>query len=113
MARAEPETKAVAMSIGDGLKLEADGRVCRADKATARADDVAVRDDLPPGHPLYGSRAVRCVPCGMGDCVIVEGKLVPVDLKTGLPIEEKPIEPKPVDEKPIDEKPLGDVEVVR
>ena len=102
MASTEIEivTKAATVDIGDGLKLEADGRVLTAAKAVACADDVAVRDDLPPNHPLYGSRAVRCVPCGMPDCTIVDGRLVPIEAA-------KPVEPEP---KPIDD---GDGEVTR
>jgi len=98
MASTEIEivVKAETVDIGDGLKLEADGRVLTTAKATAVEADVAVRDDLSPKHPLYGSRAVRCVPCGMPDCTIVDGRLVPIEAK---PVEEpKPIEPKPIDD---------------
>lgn len=91
-----------AMDIGDGLKLAPDGAVT-CDKRPAVEADVRVRDDLPPKHPLYLSRAVRCVPSGMPDCTIVDGKLVPIEAA-------KPPEPEP---KPIDEKPLEEVTRVR
>jgi hypothetical protein len=94
------DARATVVDIGDGLKLEADGRVMKADKTLATESDVAVRDDLSRDHPLYGSRAVRCVPCGMPDCTIVDGRLVPIEPA-------KPVEPEP---KPIDD---GDGEVTR
>jgi hypothetical protein len=97
---------AKAMDIGDGLELAADLSVMsKAAKRPAVEADVAPRTDLPKNHPLYGSRAVRCVPAGMPDCTIVDGRLVPIVAK-----EPEPIEPEP---KPIDEKPLDDGEVVR
>ena len=49
-----------AMDIGDGLKLAPDGTVTCAKRPAVEAD-VKVRDDLSPKHPLYLSRAVRCV----------------------------------------------------
>lgn len=100
MAQAIETIVAKAMDLGDGLELKADGAVeLKAAKRPARAEDVAPRTDLPKNHPLYGSRAVRCVPSGMPDCEIVDGQLVPIAAKEPEP-EPKP-EPKEIEEKEV------------
>lgn len=90
-----PAARAVtagAVSIG------ADG-TCRVGKALAKPTDAPIRDDLPREHPLYGTRALRVVPCGMSDIVIAaDGRAVACDEK-GEPLKEAT---------PVDEKPGGD-----
>ena len=59
------------------------------DLVTMLPTDVPVRDDLPPDHPLYGRRALRCVPAGWPDCTVDdEGRLVP--LADPVPTGEQP-----------------------
>lgn len=78
-----------ATKLADGLELGADG-VCRRGKAVAKPTDTPIRDDLPRDHPLYGTRALRCVPSGMTDMVIAaDGTLLPAI---------EPEEPKPIGE---------------
>jgi hypothetical protein len=64
-----PATIETAIALGDGLELQTDGRIRRGERL-AMAADVAPRTDLPRDHPLYGSRALRCVPSGWGDVVV-------------------------------------------
>jgi hypothetical protein len=67
------------MNLKDGLELRRDGSV-RKDGRRATPEDVPVRRDLPPDHPLCGRRCVRNVPAGMPDCTIDdEGNLVPLE----------------------------------
>ena len=79
-----------ATSVGDGLVLSTDGLVRKGTRLATSAD-VALRTDLPRGHPLYGTRALRCVPSGWGDVVIGDGGKPEPAIK---PIEdpEKPLE---------------------
>lgn len=84
-----------AMDAGDGLELGKDG-LLRKGARLARPDDVAIRLDLPVGHPLRGTRALRGVPSGMGDMIIgADSRLAPI-------AEAKPLE-----------EPLADREITR
>jgi len=50
--------------VGDRIAVEADQEL---------------RTDLPKNHPLYGTRASRCVLAGMSDSIIGSGgKLLPI-----------------------------------
>ena len=77
------------------LVLEADAS---RDAVRARPADVPERRDLPRDHPLYGLRALRVVPAGMGDCTLDDaGRLVPIE----------PPKPDPVLE-PVADEPMRD-----
>ena len=86
MAQIEPTTAAAATKLDGDLSLK-EGTVYKG-KAIAKPTDTPVRDDLPVGHPLRGTRALRVVPSGMGDCLIAaDGKLM-----SAVEVEEKPLE---------------------
>ena len=90
-----PTTTATA-DMGDGLKLEADGRLTKGG-LPAKAEDVALRTDLPKSHPLYGTRAVRAVLSGMGDMVVgADSRLEPAVKAVEAPLEEPKEEPTEV-----------------
>lgn len=76
------------IALGDAIGLTSDGAVV-CDGRPATEADVAIRDDLPLGHPLRGARALRSVPSGWGDCTVAEGRLQPIDLKA---IQTEPVE---------------------
>lgn len=57
----------------------------------ATASDLPERTDL--GGVLNRKRLVRVVPSGWPDCTIVDGRLIPVDAKTGEPTAE-PAQPR-------------------
>ncbi len=55
---------------------------------TDARDAVPPRTDLPPGHPLYGQRALRSVPAGSGDIIVSnKGDIEPVGAAVAEPIE--------------------------
>lgn len=66
------------------LWLVDDDAVPPSDARRARPADVPVRTDLPKDHPLYGRRALTIVPAGWPDAALdADGRVVPLDLKTG------------------------------
>jgi len=76
----------LAIDVGDDLKI-VDGVVYKGDKI-AKPDDAPLRHDLPRGHPLRETRAVKVVMSGMPDCVIgADGKLEPIDKPDPGPID--------------------------
>ena len=60
---------------------------------TLARDAIPRRYDLDPSHPLYGKRALTCVPAGTGDIVISDaGVLEPAQAQAIEPEEPGTIE---------------------
>ncbi len=85
-----------AIDLKDDLKIE-DGIVLK-DGIPAQLTDVSLRTDLPKDHPFYNTRALRVVPAGMPDCIVIDGLLCPtVDGIKPAPEPIDPIDPEPID----------------
>jgi hypothetical protein len=77
------------IEIADGLTLR--GAAVYRGARLAQTDDVALRHDLPDGHPLRDTRVLRCTTIGC-DAIVVDGKQIPVNPSNGEPIDAAPKE---------------------
>lgn len=82
------------MIVSDDLELSVkDGKVRKKDGTIAQNRDVPLRTDLPEDHPLYGLRALPVVLAGQPDMTVDDdGRMAPIDYKTGLPAVEENLE---------------------